>query len=70
MAKRWLLALSCLYLLNRKTCLKLALIIRKVIQKGGRAGETERDLKIAFGFRFRVKGNEFERRQSQGDSTM
>lgn len=28
------------------------------------------DLKIAFGFRFRVQGNEFERRQSQGDSTM
>lgn len=28
------------------------------------------DLKIAFGFRFRVQGNEFERRQSQGDSTV
>lgn len=27
------------------------------------------DLKIAFGFRFRVQDNEFERRRSQGDST-
>lgn len=45
MAKRWLLALSCLYLLNRKTCLKLALILKKVIEKGGRVGETERGFK-------------------------